>query len=119
MKTEVTYKISDTNYGTKAVVNLPEGTFTLTLKYHNGINNQRVWTVEGNYPKDKWLISYEGGKLFILEKGRDDFKIGQEVIHKAFGKGVIASINDNMISINFDKIGEKTMMKSIIKNFLK
>jgi hypothetical protein len=118
MKNEVTYKISDTNNGTKAVVTLPEGTFNLTLNYHKGMNNQRVWTVDGNYPKDKWLISYEGGKLFILKKG-GEYEVGQEINHKAFGKGIITNINDNMLSINFDKVGEKIMMKSILKNFIK
>ena len=115
---EVTYKISDTNRGTFLTVNLPEGTFNLTLTYKKGMNNQRVWTVNGNYPAAKWSISYEGGKVFILAKG-GEYEEGQKVTHKAFGKGVVTYVSENMVTINFDKVGEKVLGKSILKNFLK
>ena len=118
MKKGVTYEISDTNKGMFAKVNLPEGTFNLTLSYKTGMNNRRIWIVNGNYPKDKWLISYEKGSLIILEKG-GNFEVGQILIHKAFGKGIVTNINGSMVTIKFDKVGEKIMMKSILKNFLK
>lgn len=118
MTNEITYKISDTNYGTKAVVTLPEGTFNLTLSYRTGLNNRREWTVVGNYPKDSYLISYDGGELIILKKG-GEFEVGQKVNHKAFGEGTVTNVNGNMIAIDFGKKGQKVMMKSILKNFLK
>ena len=118
MKNEITYKISDTNYGTKAVVTLPEGTFNLTLTYRTGLNNRREWKVEGNYPRDSYMISYEGDELIILKKG-GEFEVGQKVNHKAFGEGTVTNVNGNMVAIDFGKKGQKVMMKSILKNFLK
>lgn len=69
MKKEITYKITDSNTGTFAQVYLPEGTFNLRLTYHTGLNNRREWSVNGAYPKEKYMISYEGGDLIILKKG--------------------------------------------------
>lgn len=114
----VSYKIEDTNSGVKAFVTLPEGNFTLNLNYHNGMNGRRVWTVEGNYPKDRYMISYEMGKLFIIEKSNNELTEGQIINHKAFGKGIITSVSDNTVVINFDKAGQKQLMKSILANFL-
>jgi len=118
MTSKITYKITDTNYGTKAIVNLPEGTFNLTLTYRNGMNKRREWTVSGSYPEAKYSISYDGGNLFILEKG-GEFTVGQKLIHKAFGKGVVTNVNGNMVAVDFGKKGQKVMMKNILKNFLK
>jgi hypothetical protein len=112
------YKISDSKIGMFATVNLPEGVFNLTLKPHKGINNRKEWTVIGSYPTEKWSISYEGGKLFILAKG-GDFFVGQKINHKAFGKGVITNINGGTVGINFNESGEKAMAKSILTNFIK
>ena len=118
MTNEITYKISDTKYGTKAIVTLPEGTFNLTLTYRKGMNNRREWVVNGNYPEAKYLISYDGGSLFILKKG-GEFTIGQKLTHKALGKGVVTNVNGNIVAVDFGKKGQKVMMKSILKNFLK
>lgn len=116
--TEISYEIKDTNYGTKVFLHLPEGDFTLNLRYHRGMNNRRVWTVDGTYPEDKYLISYENGKLFVLPKG-GDYKVGQIIEHKAHGKGTVISVNETSVVIDFGTKGEKMMLKSILKNFIK
>ena len=113
---QITYKITDTNSGMFAEVNLPEGTFNLSISFKRGMNNRRETVITGNYPTEKYMISYDGG-LVILEKG-GDYEIGQELDHKAFGKGIVEKVSDKSITINFAKVGQKTMMKSIIKNFL-
>jgi len=114
----VSYQIKDTNSGTKAFVTLPEGNFTLNLSYRNGLNGRRVWTVEGNYPKNRYMISYEMGKLFIIEKKDNDFTEGQIINHKAFGQGTVTLVRSNAVVINFDKAGQKQFAKSILANFL-
>lgn len=118
MKNEITYKLSDTSKGHFLTVNLPEGTFNLTLSYHTGFNNTREWKVNGNYPKDKYSITYTNGNVFILKIG-GEYAEGQKVTHKAFGKGVITFAGKNTLTINFKKVGEKSLMKSIAGNFLK
>lgn len=117
MTTEITYKINDSKGGTFATVNTPDGTFNLKLVYHNGQDNRRVWEVKGTYPREKYMITYEGGRLFILRKG-GDFEVGQTITHKAFGTGVVKSVNGNAVCVNFEKAGEKVMMKSILANFI-
>lgn len=112
-----TYEIKDTNAGTFATVTLEEGTFNLQLTYKNGLNNTRVWEVKGSYPKEKYSITYEQGKLFILAKG-GEYVIGQIVNHKAFGEGVILNVTETVVTVNF-KAGQKSIMKSILKNFIK
>lgn len=112
------YKISDTSNGMFLNVTLPEGNFNLSLQSFRGMNNRREFKVVGSYPKDKYSITYEGGHVSILEIG-GEFTKGQKVTHKAFGKGRITQVSDSAISIEFNKIGQKTLAKSIAKNFLK
>ena len=114
---EITYKITDKNSGMFAEVNLPEGTFNLKISFKRGMNNRRESVITGNYPTEKYMISYDGS-LIILEKG-GEFTVGQKLEHKAFGKGIVEKVTENSITVNFTKAGQKTMMKSIIKNFLK
>ena len=116
MTNEITYKISDTSNGIFAEVNLPEGTFNLKLTSYTGLNNRREWKVNGHYPSN-YSITYESGTLFILAKG-GSYEIGQVVNHKAFGKGTIESVNSGSVMINFEKVGTKSFMTSILANFL-
>ena len=112
-----TYKIQDTNNGMIATITLAEGVYRLELTYKTGLNNTRVWEVKGNYPKDKYSITYEQGQLFILAKG-GDYKAGQIINHKAFGEGVVLSVTETIVTIDF-KAGQKSIMKSILNNFIK
>jgi hypothetical protein len=114
---KTSYSIKDTNSGIFAKVNLPEGTFNLKLYYHFGLNGTREWEIKGNYPKEKYSISYDMGMLFILKIG-GEFEEGQKINHKAFGKGIITSIKGQMIIIDF-KGTKKLFAKSILTNFLK
>jgi hypothetical protein len=117
-KTNISYEIKDTTYGVKAFLHLPEGDFTLTLKPRRGANSRRVWEIAGNYPKDKYCISYDGGNLLILDVDNTPFTVGQEINHRAFGKGKVTSVNGDMVAIDFEKVGEKTMMSSLLRNVL-
>ncbi|NPA51395.1 MAG: UvrD-helicase domain-containing protein [Aquificae bacterium] len=45
----------------------------------------------------------------------DELRIGQLVSHELFGKGVIKSINDNRVTVIFEKEGEKTLKKGFLK----
>lgn len=114
-----TYKITDTEKGIFANIQIEEGTFNLEIKqlpYNKIDGNRRTFEVVGNYPTDKYLITYEAGKLFILKKG-GKYEVGQKVTHKAFGKGIIEKVTENSLSINFN--GElKNIMKIIAANFL-
>lgn len=119
-KSEISFKINDGYNGTFAEVKLPEGNYNLKLTPYRGLNNRREWKVLGNYPKDKYRISYEGGgDLHILKKGGALYNAGETVTHTAFGKGVITSVSDDMVTINFEKAGTKSLLKSIASNFLK
>lgn len=114
----ISYEIKDNGYGMKAFVHLPEGDFTLTLKYHNGMNGRREWNVTGNYPKN-YSISYDANGLHILERDETAFEVGQKVNHKAFGAGVVTNVNGNVVSVEFENKGKKVMMGTILRNFLK
>ena len=111
------YTISDTNKGVFAKVELDGKEYNLSLRYRTGSNNRRTWEVCGKYPTEKYLISYEGGKLIILEKG-GEYEVGQTVNHKAFGKGIVTNVTDTTLAIDFGAKGEKCIMKSILNNFL-
>lgn len=115
MKT--TYKIQNTNNGMIATVTLAEGVYCLVLTYKTGLNNTRVWEVKGSYPKEKYSITYEQGQLFILAKG-GSYEVGQIINHKAFGEGVILNVTETIVTIDF-KAGQKSIMKSILNNFIK
>ena len=118
MKNEITYKIEDTNSGVFATVNLPEGTFNLRLTSFTGLNNRREWKVNGHYPMDKYMITYEGGgRLFIFVKG-GEWNEGETVTHRAFGKGVITAVYESSLTVEFENFGTKSIMKSIAINFL-
>ena len=114
--TDYIYKMRDTKSGIYADLTIDGKTYNLSLRYFRGMNNTRDWEVKGNFPADKYSISYEGGKLIVLRKG-GDYEVGQKINHKAFGEGVITSINGNMIGIDFNGT-TKAMMKSILANFL-
>jgi hypothetical protein len=114
------YKIQDTPKGIFANVELSEGTFNLEIKqlpYNKIDGNRRVFEVVGNYPKENYSISYEAGKLFILEITNKDYSEGQKVTHKVFGKGVISKVTETALQIEF-KAGSKTLLKSMASNFL-
>ena len=48
-----------------------------------------------------------------------DFAVGDKVIHKVFGVGMIISAqrmgNDTMLEVSFDKVGTKTLMANFCK----
>ena len=113
----ITYQISDTSTGMFLNVTLPEGSFNLTLKHYRGMNNRREWKVVGNYPSKKWSISYNGADVSILALG-GSYTEGQEIIHKAHGKGVVKVVGESMVTIDFEKVGQKTMLTSILNNFI-
>lgn len=117
MKT-ISYEIKDNGYGLKAFIHLPEGNFTLTLKSKYDFNGRRIWDVIGTYPKN-YSISYDANGLSILEKNDTAFEVGQKLNHKAFGTGTVIKVNGNAVTIDFDKVGQKTMMATILRNFLK
>ena len=52
------------------------------------------------------------------EKNTVDYgiKIGDNVIHKAFGSGVVLNIEDDSIEINFSKLGIKKLLLSVCIN---
>ncbi len=49
---------------------------------------------------------------------KSDYSEGQNVRHKSFGQGKIVKVQNNMVTIDFEKYGQKTMMKNILNNFL-
>ena len=113
----IIWTINDSNSGTWAKVTTPEGTFNLKLTYKTVMNGRREWSVNGQWPKDKYMITYNGGELFVLPLG-GDFEVGQVINHKAFGQGTISSIVGEVVTIQFAN-GSKSLMKSILKNFIK
>ena len=113
----IIWTINDSKTGTWAKVTTPEGTFNLKLTYKTVMNGRREWSVTGQLPKDKYMITYNGGELFVLPLG-GDFEVGQVINHKAFGKGTITTIVGEIVTIQFTN-GSKSLMKSILKNFIK
>lgn len=120
MTTSISYKINDTVNGIFATVYLPEGEFHLRLDYRRGIDNRRTWTIRGNYPKDKYTISYQNGELIVLPVSKgEEFIEGAKVEHKKYGKGIITRVTSGMVDVTFDKYGKKNLAKFIIANFMK
>ena len=114
----ISFKINDSVNGIFATINLPEGEFHVRLDYKKGFNGRREWTVLGQYPKDKYSITYDG-TLTILPLSAGNFEVGQKVTHKAFGKGVVISSSTGAIRVEFEKVGQKQIMRSIASNFMK
>lgn len=114
----ISFKINDSVNGIFATINLPEGEFHVRLDYKKGFNGRREWTVLGQYPKDKYSITYDG-TLTILPLSAGDFEVGQKVTHKAFGKGVVTEVGKGAIRVQFNKKGEHLIMRSIAANFMK
>ncbi len=63
----------------------------------------------GSFYSEK-TISLDNENSFKVET---DFKNGSQVKHPEFGKGVVVSQDDNLITIAFPKIGVKKMAKGI------
>ena len=115
------YTIKDTKKGIFANVELLEGNFNLEIKQlpYDKINgNRRIFEIVGYYPTEKYSISYEAGKLFILEINASNYVEGQKVNHVIFGEGTIIKVTENVLLVDFNG-NEKTIMKSIATNFLK
>lgn len=89
-----------------------------------GINQEKISKSKENNIKEK----IQNKEIISKEKeiDKDEMKIvvnvGDRVIHNKFGKGTITSkINEDLIDVSFDKIGNKTMSikVSFSKGFLK
>ena len=48
-------------------------------------------------------------KKNLERKNAADFKVGDKIEHKSWGKGIIISIKDNQVVINFDLKGIKKL----------
>lgn len=90
----------------------------------SGINQEKISKSNDNNIKEK----IQNKEIISKEKeaDKDEIKIvvnvGDRVIHNKFGKGTITSkINEDLIDVSFDKIGNKTMSikVSFSKGFLK
>jgi hypothetical protein len=46
-------------------------------------------------------------------KPKNEFKIGQTVLHPKFGVGKILKFEDKFVDIDFDKLGIKTLLLDI------
>lgn len=118
MKTSgITYELKDNGNGMFAFINTPDGTFTVKITSFIGLNGRKEWEVAGNYPKNKYYIVYESNQLIVLPKG-GEYEVSQVVNHKAFGKGTVTAVNASSVTINFEKVGTKSLLKSIAANFL-
>lgn len=49
------------------------------------------------------------------ENGISDWKVGDIAIHDVFGRGVVTAVMDDLVEINFDNHGTKTLMSNHIK----
>ncbi len=47
--------------------------------------------------------------------GTSDYAVGERVFHQKFGYGVIATIDGNKLTINFDKAGQKRVLDSFVE----
>ena len=59
------------------------------------------------------------GKAFPMDGAQADYAVGDTVKHIKFGKGVVKSINpagsDKEVTVEFERVGEKTMFASLVK----
>jgi hypothetical protein len=60
------------------------------------------------------LISVQDNNAFDKKVMKGDYKVGDKVVHKTYGEGIIQSISgegiNKMVSVNFDKIGIKNLL---------
>ena len=70
------------------------------------------------YPQQDDAIDENGVVVDILEEKKDPI-IGQVVIHKVFGEGVILSYNDKYITVQFDTGKKPFIYPDAFKSFLK
>ena len=73
----------------------------------------------GTPPKPSYLSGAFGGYKKSAVKSGTVYKVGDSVLHKVFGKGMIMKAekmgNDIMLEIAFDKAGTKTLMANFSK----
>ena len=59
------------------------------------------------------------GKAFPMGGTSEDYGVGDSVKHLKFGKGVVRSITpingDKEVTVDFERVGEKTMFASLVK----
>jgi len=68
-----------------------------------------------NEIKDEIEIIGKKGKTTKQISNNGSIKVGQIVKHETFGKGVVRSINGNRVTVIFEKVGEKNLIKDFVK----
>ena len=68
-----------------------------------------------NEIKDEIEIIGKKKKTTKQISNNGDIKVGQLVKHEIFGKGVVKSINENRVTVIFEKAGEKNLIKDFVK----
>ena len=50
-----------------------------------------------------------------IDDGPAAYRVGSRVFHQKFGYGKVAGIDDNKLTIDFDKAGRKRVMDSFVQ----
>lgn len=94
------------------------GNMTSTLRsdgdYYSPSNN-RSYSFYNNNERSGYTPHEESTSIFsqVSDNGINDWKVGDKVIHKTLGKGVVTKVDgDNIIVVYFEEHGEKTLLGS-------
>jgi len=61
------------------------------------------------------VTSRQTNKPFITDNNKDAFQIGMRIFHMKFGYGAIQSIEDDKLTISFEKAGTKTVLSDYVE----
>jgi DNA helicase-2/ATP-dependent DNA helicase PcrA len=55
------------------------------------------------------------GELVAKSSARSGFSVGARVFHLKFGPGVVALVDGNKLTVDFDKAGRKMVLESFLQ----
>jgi DNA helicase-2/ATP-dependent DNA helicase PcrA len=65
-------------------------------------------------PRSRGPMTIDGGLVASSTASGSDYAIGERVFHQKFGYGLIAEVDGNKLTIDFDKAGRKRVVDSFV-----